>query len=73
MTMPAIDHLSQVQKLTEDPFLVHLSRLIEGIVRERQGQDEEAVDGLPGRAPGGPRRADGDDDAHRAADEDWDA
>jgi tetratricopeptide (TPR) repeat protein len=39
----AIDHLSQVQKLTEDPFLVYLSRLIEGIVRERQGQDEEAV------------------------------
>jgi len=39
----AMDHLSQVQKLTEDPFLVHLSRLIEGIVRERQGQDEEAV------------------------------
>ena len=39
----AIGHLSQVQKLTEEPFLVHLSRLIEGIVREREGRDDEAV------------------------------
>lgn len=39
----AIGHLSQVPKLTDDPFLVHLSYLIEGIVRERQGQDEAAI------------------------------
>jgi tetratricopeptide (TPR) repeat protein len=39
----AIGHLLQVPKLTNDPFLVHLSHLIEGIVRERQGQDEAAI------------------------------
>ena len=39
----ALGHLLQVPQLTEDPFLVHLSRLIEGVVRERQGRDDEAV------------------------------
>jgi hypothetical protein len=39
----AIGHLSRVSQLTEEPFLVHLSRLIEGVVRERQGRDEDAV------------------------------
>jgi hypothetical protein len=37
----ALGHLLQASQLTDDPFLVHLSRLIEGVVRERQ--DEEAV------------------------------
>jgi hypothetical protein len=39
----ALGHLLQVPRLTEDPFLVHLSRLIEGVVRERQGRDDDAV------------------------------
>jgi hypothetical protein len=39
----AIGHLARVSQLTEDPFLVHLSRLIEGVVRERQGRDDDAV------------------------------
>ena len=39
----ALGHLLQVPQLTEDPFLVHLSRLIEGVVRERQGRDDDAV------------------------------
>jgi tetratricopeptide (TPR) repeat protein len=39
----AIGHLTLVSQLTTDPFLVHLSRLIEGVVRERQGRDEDAV------------------------------
>jgi hypothetical protein len=40
----AIGHLARVPQLTEDPFFVHLSRLIEGVVRERQGRDEDAVE-----------------------------
>ncbi len=39
----AISHLSQAVTLTEDPYLVYLSRLIEGVVRERQGRDDEAI------------------------------
>jgi tetratricopeptide (TPR) repeat protein len=39
----ALGHLQQVPKLSTDPFLVHLSHLIEGIVRERQGQDAGAI------------------------------
>jgi tetratricopeptide (TPR) repeat protein len=39
----ALVHLTQVVKLTDDPYLIYLSRLIEGIVWERQSRDEEAV------------------------------
>ena len=39
----ALGHLLQVPQLTTDPFLIHLSRLIEGVVHERQGQYDDAV------------------------------
>jgi hypothetical protein len=39
----ALGHLTLVSQLTTDPFLVHLSRLIEGVVFERQGRDDDAV------------------------------
>ncbi|HYN06777.1 MAG TPA: hypothetical protein VES67_05270 [Vicinamibacterales bacterium] len=39
----ALVHLTQVVKLTDDPYLIYLSRLVEGIVRERQSRDADAV------------------------------
>ena len=66
----AIGHLLQVPKLTDDPFLVHLSHLIEGIVRERQGQDEAAITAYRAALTRDASCADGDDDAGDAADED---
>jgi hypothetical protein len=40
----ALEHLAQVVRLTDDPYLIYLGRLVEGIVRERQGRDAEAVE-----------------------------
>ena len=39
----ALRHISQAQALASEPYLVFLSYLLAGAVRERQGQDDEAI------------------------------
>jgi tetratricopeptide (TPR) repeat protein len=39
----ALRHISQAQALAPEPYLVFLSYLFAGAVRERQGQDDEAI------------------------------
>ena len=39
----ALGHLAQTVKLTDDAYLVYLSRLIEGVIREKQERFDEAA------------------------------
>jgi predicted Zn-dependent protease len=39
----ALGHLAQTVKLSDDAYLVYLSRLIEGVIREKQERFDEAA------------------------------